>query len=736
MAGFKAIRAGYKHFVLLKHDGTVWCFGENEHGQLGDRTYNKSDSLVRVYGLTDVVGIAAGFSFSLALKSDGTVWGWGHNAYKQLGTASPVKTNIPQQVPGLSGIKQIETGFYHAAALKSDGTVYTWGQNASFCCGRGSTGYEYLAPPAQVPALTGIQRIETGDNSTWFKRGDGTWLACGTGIFTDLGDAVSPGYQTTETPNAIIPATIIAGSTFIRPGPPHMVSHITAAGVAKTDGDETNTESFGDGILGGPVPDGYEPLRFGPTNLTGATFIARNGDTCFVVFGGRLYAAGYNGYGQIGNGLVTETMQDIPVRINVPGRVKAVAITNWDGVAAITETGSVYRWGDHDLTNYIATPELYYSAPVEIPVTIDPTAGRLRLWSPDRAYLWAETSNYRSLQIARRFTGNSLLECYFSKGSDEEYYIPEGGWIEDDEGDWYRIRFRRATKDGVQVIAYGPHCLLSQRVTVPTAGAYGIDATGSADAVVKTLISASLRGLPILNAANRAGTSLSETSRYKNLGEEVRRICEANGLGERFTKIAEGFLFDTYSGTDRTRGNMAGNAPAVFSVRYDNLEDWAHSVSAVDEVTTVYVAGQGEGAARKIVIVGDGALDEERCELFRDARDTNLTSILTSRGNESISPVAESFSAKANTNSNLDYNEDYQLGDLVTVEIPERTAVLTSGEWVPTERYRSENKRITETIRTYQGGSLDVDLVFGDAPKTRGDKQVELKNNLTRLEAI
>lgn len=363
--------------------------------------------------------------------------------------------------------------------------------------------------------------------------------------------------------------------------------------------------------------------------------------------------------------------------------------------------------------------------------------GTLRLWSPDRAYLWAETTNYRSLQITRRFVGNGLLEAYFFRDSDEEYYIPKGGWIEDDEGEWYRIEFRLAGKDTVHVIAYSPHVMLKQRITVPGTGDYAIEATGTADEVVKAIIDAAVRGLPITTAADRTtGASISEVSRYKNLADEVRRICESNGLGELFVKTSEGFEFDTYPGTDRTRGNSAGNAPAIFSVRYDNLEDWSHSISAVDEVTTVYVAGQGEGALRTIVIVGDATTGEDRREAFRDARDSDDTDVLTERGNQTLMPALEALSAKANTSSNLIYNTDYRLGDLVTVEVPERGAELTEGVWVTFDRYRSADKRITEIIRTYQGGRIDIDLVFGDTPKTRGDKQQALKNDLARLEAI
>src|SRR5689334_1668925 len=73
----KAIAAGASHGLALLSDGTVWAWGHNDHGQLGDGTYKDRPVPVQVNGLADTVAIAAGQIHSLALKKDGTVWVWG-----------------------------------------------------------------------------------------------------------------------------------------------------------------------------------------------------------------------------------------------------------------------------------------------------------------------------------------------------------------------------------------------------------------------------------------------------------------------------------------------------------------------------------------------------------------------------------------------------------------------------------------------------------------------------------
>ena len=124
------ISGGGYHSLALKKDGTVWAWGHNEYGQLGDGTQTLGRlTPVQVSGLSGVIAIAAGEYHSLALKSDGTVWAWGGNYEGQLGDGTTNNKLTPVQVSGLSGVIAIAASYRHSLALKSDGTVWAWGSN-------------------------------------------------------------------------------------------------------------------------------------------------------------------------------------------------------------------------------------------------------------------------------------------------------------------------------------------------------------------------------------------------------------------------------------------------------------------------------------------------------------------------------------------------------------------------------------------------------------------------------
>jgi alpha-tubulin suppressor-like RCC1 family protein len=126
LTGITAIAAGDDHSLALAADGSLWAWGGNSTGQLGDGTTTRRRTPVLVStptGFSGVVAIRGGDGFSLALLADGTVWAWGTNSSGQVGdgTAAGVR-RTPVRVRGLSGIGVIGSGDSHAlAALGSPG---------------------------------------------------------------------------------------------------------------------------------------------------------------------------------------------------------------------------------------------------------------------------------------------------------------------------------------------------------------------------------------------------------------------------------------------------------------------------------------------------------------------------------------------------------------------------------------------------------------------------------------
>ena len=94
-AAAQTAAGGENHTLILKSDGTVWAFGYNGAGQLGDSSTTSRSTPVQVSGLSDVVAIAAGGNHSMAITSTGALYLWGANWTGQLGTGNTTSSNYP-----------------------------------------------------------------------------------------------------------------------------------------------------------------------------------------------------------------------------------------------------------------------------------------------------------------------------------------------------------------------------------------------------------------------------------------------------------------------------------------------------------------------------------------------------------------------------------------------------------------------------------------------------------------
>ncbi len=169
--GAIAVSTGRAHAIVLKDDGTVWAFGNNWDGQVGDGTWDHKTTPVPVCAvgaqdctadpLTDVVAIAAGYVFSAALKDDGTLLAWGGGYDGQLGNATQMASNTPVQVcaegetdPCSAFLGSVEVfaagGGGHTLALQTDGTLWGWGHNKAGQVGNGDSDVNHVLTPTRV----------------------------------------------------------------------------------------------------------------------------------------------------------------------------------------------------------------------------------------------------------------------------------------------------------------------------------------------------------------------------------------------------------------------------------------------------------------------------------------------------------------------------------------------------------------------------------------------------------
>ncbi|QPX48302.1 regulator of chromosome condensation [Synechococcus phage S-SRM01] len=307
-ANWKQVASGGYYVAAIKTDGTLWTWGRNQYAQLGDNTTtNRSTPVTTFAGGTNWKQVACGANHTVAIKTDGTLWIWGQNTIGQLGDNTIVNRSTPVTTfAGGTNWKQVASGL-HTAAIKTDGTLWVWGDGANGQLGN-TLNRPVSTPITTFAGGTNWKQISCGYQHTAAIKTDGTLWTWGQNIFSffqlGINDSVSRNTPVT---------TFAGGTNWKQIG---CGRQYTAA--IKTDGTLWTWGQNSNGQLGDNTTTARcTPVTTfaGGTNwkqVSGGGF-----HTAAIKTDGTLWTWGSNAYGQLGNN--TTTQRNAPVTTFVGG---------------------------------------------------------------------------------------------------------------------------------------------------------------------------------------------------------------------------------------------------------------------------------------------------------------------------------------------------------------------------------------------------------------------------------
>ena len=174
------VAGGYRHSVAVRNDGTLWAWGSNFWGQLGDGTTETRTSPVQIGSAANWAVVACGISNTVAVKTDGTLWVWGGDS-----TSSPTRMGLDSNwVTVAAG-----SGSSLYAAVKADGTLWAWGYNGNGQVGDGTT--TNRPSPVRIGTATNWIAVSCGYSHGMASKSDGTLWAWGVNTYGELGDGTT-----------------------------------------------------------------------------------------------------------------------------------------------------------------------------------------------------------------------------------------------------------------------------------------------------------------------------------------------------------------------------------------------------------------------------------------------------------------------------------------------------------------------------------------------------------------
>jgi alpha-tubulin suppressor-like RCC1 family protein len=334
---FQQIKQGSYIGVGLKANGELWFWGDNSLGQFG----NGTTSTVGVYDTTPVLvstndnwrEIFISSESSYGIKNDGTLWAWGENSKGQLGDGTTIRRTVPTQIgtdTNWLSISELQTG-RHVLGLKTNGTLWAWGQKDPML-GLGPVdplAYPYILVPTQVGSDTNWSKIATNFNSSYAIKTNGTLWAWGNNTGGNLGLGNYTNYNVpTQIGVETNWETIISG-----------YSHMFAT---KTNGQVWGW-GFGTPLGIGTIPNNLSPVLVSNATIW-KTISGGNAFSAGIKNDGTLWVWGANPFGYLGNGNMTNQL--VPVQIGTDTNWDKISTAYFSTQATKTD-GSIWAWGNN-----------------------------------------------------------------------------------------------------------------------------------------------------------------------------------------------------------------------------------------------------------------------------------------------------------------------------------------------------------------------------------------------------
>ena len=326
------VSAGYAHTCAIKSDNSLWCWGYNHDGELGDGSRTSRLTPVKVFGISTAQKVSAGLFSTCALLNDQSIQCWGANDYGQLGDGSLANSSVPVVVAGITNATAISVGGYHACALLPDGSVKCWGYNGAGQLGNGTTNDSVL--PVTVSGLTSALSISAGAYHSCAVLSDGTAQCWGLNSGGELGNGTD---NDSSVPTAV---SGVNTATQISAGWTHTCATL-GNGTVQCWG-SSNYGGIGDGEMHAST---LVPVNV--SNITTATAVSCNLDHCCALLSDQTVQCwGENSDGELGDGTTNDS--SVPVAVQTITPTSAILSVSAGLIHACARSqGAVSCWGDN-----------------------------------------------------------------------------------------------------------------------------------------------------------------------------------------------------------------------------------------------------------------------------------------------------------------------------------------------------------------------------------------------------